>query len=209
MCSVAVCGGVVQGWSCFLGREVDGYLCHVAPHPWVVFLLYVVVNFAYNVLLLLITKEGSALLLVIASALSLPITNLVFTLPLFMGKEAEQWSWWTVSGLLVVVVGFLLYSLVTDDDSGEWLPVQGAAGQVVYIAEEPVAKSLARHQQQQLLLQRPRRHSFDMTSSPLLIARVKERKKKARRRFMQQHHMGRPDGMEVDEQGARLFFTPP
>ena len=195
--------GCVQGWSCFLGRELRGYECHVAPYPYVVFLLYVVVNFVYNVLLLLITKHGSALLLVIASALSLPITNLLFTLPLFMGEEAEQWSWWTASGLLVVVVGFLLYSLVTDDDSGEWLPAQGAAGQVVYVTHDAAHDAhLLAHQQQR------RRHSFDMTSSPLLIARADARKREARRRFREQ--TGRAvEGGDDGEHGDRLFFTPP
>ena len=51
-------------------------------------LSYVLVNFCYNVLLLLITKHGSAMLLVISTALALPITNTAFSLPLIMWDVA-------------------------------------------------------------------------------------------------------------------------
>ena len=164
------------------------------------------VNFFYNVLLLLITKHGSALLLVIASAISLPFTNLVFTSELFMGREAESWSWWTGGGLLVVVVGFLLYSLVTDADSGDWLPAQGAAGQMCFIVEEPV--------ELQKSFNRPRRYSFDVTDSPLVLAHSEERKRAAKQRFLQQRKSSRAaagaaDEAEVGTDTDRLFFTPP
>ena len=199
-----------QGWQCFVGGHVEGYECHLSPAPYVVLLLYVVVNFFHNVLLLLITKHGSALLLVIASAISLPFTNLVFCSKLFMGREAERWSWWTGAGLLVVVMGFLLYSLVTDKDSGDWLPAQGAAGQMVFIVEEPV--------ELQKSFSRARRHSFDVTDSPLVMASLQQRKRAAQQRFIQQRKSSRAEAEGViaddtyirsDPSRERLFFTPP
>ena len=200
-----------QGWSCFLGQRVTGYECHLSPPPYVVLIVYVVVNFFYNVLLLLITKHGSALMLVIASALSLPFTNLVFTSRLFMGREAEAWSWWTAAGLLVVVLGFLLYSLATDADTGDWLPAQGAGGQMIFIVEEPVElqKSLGRASA------RLRRHSFDnVADSPLIAAHLQERKRAAKQRFLQQRRSSRAGEGEADEtlagpESDRVFFTPP
>ena len=200
-----------QGWSCFLGQRVEGYECHLSSPPYVVLLLYVAVNFVYNVLLLLITKHGSALMLVIASALSLPFTNLVFTSRLFMGREAEAWSWWTAAGLLVVVLGFLLYSLATDADTGDWLPAQGAGGQMIFIVEEPVElhKSFGRASA------RLRRHSFDnVADSPLIAAHLQERKRAAKQRFLQQRRGSRAGEGEADEslngvESDRVFFTPP
>lgn len=199
-----------QGWSCFVGDYVAGFDCHLSPPPYVMLLLYVVVNFAYNVLLLLICKHGSALLLVIASAISLPFTNVVFTSRLFMGREAEQWSWWTGAGLLVVVVGFLLYSLVTDADTGDWLPAQGAGGQMVYVVEEPVDLHNLHKS-----FNRARRHSFDVTDSPLIVARAEERKRAAQQRYLQQRRSSRAgiattvDDTAVSSDNDRLFFTPP
>ena len=196
-----------QGWSCFVGGHVPGYECHLSPPPYVVLLLYVLVNFVYNVLLLLITKHGSALLLVIASAISLPFTNAAFTSELLMGREAERWSWWTGAGLLVVVVGFLLYSLVSDADSGDWLPAQGAAGQMLYVVQEPVELHSAFH--------RARRHSFDVTDSPLVLAHAEERKRVAKQRYLQQRKSSRAaaevtgDDAGVSPVNDRLFFTPP
>ena len=201
-----------QGWQCFLGHELEGYGCHLPPPPWLVLLLYVLVNFVYNLLLLLITKHGSALLLVIASAVSLPITNVVFTLPLVMGDEAERWSWWNGAGLVVVVVGFLLYSLLADADTGDWLPAQGPSGQMLYIVEEPVSASMHRSSSGggQLQQRRPRRHSFDVTSSPVLIAGTEERRRAARQRYvdMQRKAAGLDTGEDTGEEG-RVFFTPP
>jgi hypothetical protein len=47
---------------------------------------YVLVNFLFNVLQLLITKHGGATLLVISAALALPVTNVAFKMRWIMGK---------------------------------------------------------------------------------------------------------------------------
>ena len=204
------------GWSCFVGEYVEGFDCHLSPPPSAMLLLYVAVNFVLNVLLLLITKHGSALLLVIASAISMPFTNLVFTSELVMGREAERWSWWTGGGLAVVVVGFLLYALVTDAETGDWLPAQGAAGQMAFIVEQPV-ELLELHKSFQ---RTARRHSFDVTDSPLVLAHSEERKRAAKQRFLQQRRSSRAteaaeaatDATDEANRGSvsdRLFFTPP
>lgn len=95
-----------------------------------VFMAYIVVNFFYNLLLLTITKRGSAVLLVMSQALSLPITNISFTLPVIMGKDAEPLSFADLSGLVLVCMGFLIYSGFGFADS--FIVVQGAPGQMAY-----------------------------------------------------------------------------
>lgn len=188
-----------QGWACFKGEFIDGFECHLEPYPWVILMVYVFVNFGLNVLLLLITKHGSALLLVISSALSLPFTNLMFTTSFVMGKEAEEWSWLNACGLLVVVVGFLIYSLMTDEN-GEFMPVQGAAGQMMYVTEAPPVSNAHL---------RRRRHSFDATRSPLIIADATRRKKEAMDKFHSSRARGSSHFAAKSVDDDRLFFTPP
>ena len=56
-------------------------------------LIYCVINFAYNVLQMVVTKHGSATLCVVSSALALPLTNVAFASPLLMGADAEDLTW--------------------------------------------------------------------------------------------------------------------
>ncbi|KAJ1385855.1 hypothetical protein B484DRAFT_410384 [Ochromonadaceae sp. CCMP2298] len=58
----------------------------------------------------MVTKRGSAVLLVISQALSLPVTNIAFTLKIFMGDHAEPLTGLDLAGLVLVCIGFLTYS---------------------------------------------------------------------------------------------------
>ncbi len=155
-----------DGWRCFLGDNLSGYECHMSPSPFSLMIIYVLVNFFYNVLLLLITKHGSALLLVIASAISLPITNLIFTMEMFMGDDAEPFSWANAAGLSIVIIGFLLYSLVANSGQSDILLLQSAPGQNVMVTEPAP-----------MIVFRPRARSFDATHSPAWAINVAMRKK--------------------------------
>ena len=191
----------MDGWSCFTGEYVRGFDCHIAPYPYVILLIYVIVNFVYNVLLLLITKHGSALLLVIASAISLPCTNILFTIPMIMGTDCEPFSWYDVSGLTLVLVGFLMYSLVVDQENGDIMPVQGAAGQMIFVTDDMI-KTPSQHgdnaftngrdgESNGVYGYRRRSNSFDVSSSPLILNAVMERK-----RLAQAHYKRRRDGTD-------------
>jgi len=129
---------LVDGWRCFMGEELEGFQCHtVSPSPMAMTLTFTVVNFVYNVLLLNITKVGGAVMVVITSALALPITNIAFTLPFLMGAEAEPFNWWNVGGLALVVSGFLTYSLVSGKDQAT-MPIKtalGVGGQHLFIED--------------------------------------------------------------------------
>jgi hypothetical protein len=59
---------IQDGWSCFMGtnpNDPDGDCSNAA----VLFTIYVTINFVYNILMLTITKRGSAVLLVISQVL--------------------------------------------------------------------------------------------------------------------------------------------
>ena len=49
-------------------------------------------------------------MLVIANALALPITNVAFSVQAIMGDDVEPFSAYDLLGLLLVIVGFLVYS---------------------------------------------------------------------------------------------------
>lgn len=165
-----------DGWYCFLGRHVEGYWCEdPGPSTATILLLYVLVNFAFNMSLLSMVKHGSALFLVIAVAVALPITNLVFTQRWAMGGDVEALSLYNLLGIVFVVGGFLLYSLVPEATTQglgettdgreycrEFVVPTGASGHSLYLTEYlPHAD---------ILPEEPpvseRRHSFDFHSSP-------------------------------------------
>eukprot|EP00741_Cyanophora_paradoxa_P010705 tig00020538_g10347.t1 len=103
-----------EGFLCFLGQAShQGDDCSGRAS---IVLAFLVVNFAYNALLLVVTKYGSAVLLVMTGALVIPVTNVVFTVKAVMGADAESFSEWDLAGLNVVLVGFVVYSFFGDED---------------------------------------------------------------------------------------------
>ena len=145
---------LVAGFECFLPRNhdyaspiraffgdddsVDRFLGHKPPthdvcdEGFVSMISYVLVNFTYNVLQLLITKHSSAATLVMATALALPATSLMFSSPFLVGRDAMPYGYQDVCGLVVVVVGFVVYSAYAPDEDGV-MPPQASAGSAIYV----------------------------------------------------------------------------
>jgi len=100
-------------------QMADGFICFLGENPrptdncegafWL-FNFYVLINLAYNILLMRMTKEGSAILLTISGAIGMPITNLAFSIKAIMGDEVEPFTIYDFGGLILVCVGFLTYS---------------------------------------------------------------------------------------------------
>eukprot|EP00808_Paulinella_micropora_P025924 g9735.t1 len=122
------------GWRCFTGRPVQGFHC-VGSGVTITFISYISVNFVYNVLIMAMTQKFTAMVVLIVSCLSMPVTNIAFTFQWVMGDEAEALTIGLVTGLVVVIVGFLLYSLNPDESAGDIMPIQGVAGQMMYVRE--------------------------------------------------------------------------
>ena len=115
---------------CFRGHNVldpDHEGCRNSA--WV-FIIYIFINFVYNFLLLIITKRGSAVLLVISQALSLPITNIAFSIPAVMGDDVEPLTLPDLVGLVLVCIGFLLYSGFGFAEN--FIVAQGPPGQMTF-----------------------------------------------------------------------------
>uniref|UniRef100_A0A7S2S2C2 Uncharacterized protein n=1 Tax=Rhizochromulina marina TaxID=1034831 RepID=A0A7S2S2C2_9STRA len=134
------------GFRCFMGmNSLPGDHCDGVwySNATMAMLIYCAINFGYNLLSLLVTKHGSALLLVVSSALALPVTNLAFSWHALMGDDAEEFLPNDIVALVVVVLGFVVYSLpssVAETDSGSsrslrkpaQLFLQAAGGSMVY-----------------------------------------------------------------------------
>lgn len=67
----------------------------------------------YTALGLFVTKHASAVLSRLATAVILPLTAVVFNLPL-MGRYKESINVYTIVGLVVTFIGFGLYQWATE-----------------------------------------------------------------------------------------------
>ena len=73
--------------------------------------LYITFNVAYNIFLVLVLKYGSAALMFIATAVIIPLANILYTFPGIMGDNARPLSVYDIIGLLVILLGISLYRL--------------------------------------------------------------------------------------------------
>lgn len=111
------------------GNLNDGALCLFAgensittgAHPddctwaWTMVLGYIAANIAYNIVILLVIKYGSAALLYVASAVVLPLANIAFTLDFIMGNQAQNLSVYDIVGLVVILIGLLIYRSTSEE----------------------------------------------------------------------------------------------
>jgi len=78
----------------------------------VIYFIYIVVNLAYNILLLLIVKRASALLSFIALKAIIPISIILFLFDWPLIGSSEM-SYEEVVGLIVILMGLVLYRYFT------------------------------------------------------------------------------------------------
>jgi hypothetical protein len=74
--------------------------------------LYLVFNIAYNILIILILKYGSANVLWLAMTIMVPLGNIAFTLP-FMPEHTDLKPT-DIIGLIVIVGGLVCYRFAAD-----------------------------------------------------------------------------------------------
>eukprot|EP00051_Salpingoeca_urceolata_P004834 m.68095 g.68095 ORF g.68095 m.68095 type:complete len:469 (+) comp13876_c0_seq1:190-1596(+) len=95
---------------------IDGY-CSL----WVteITLVYSSCGFIAGIFQLLILKHGSAVMMVLCQAITLPLSNLLFSARPLMKSEVEPFSAWDIGGLVVVLLGFVTYKSAAIRDA--WL----------------------------------------------------------------------------------------
>eukprot|EP00753_Platysulcus_tardus_P010546 PLAT2833.1.p1 GENE.PLAT2833.1~~PLAT2833.1.p1 ORF type:complete len:420 (+),score=158.05 PLAT2833.1:1048-2307(+) len=114
---------ITDGWRCFLGDTtvpvidatgaVTGYCS--SYNTWILFAGSIIDFIGGGIFYLLILKHGSALLTTIASALSLPLSNLAFTIRALNGRATSPFSWYDVGGLIAVLFGFVFYQRTSEE----------------------------------------------------------------------------------------------
>jgi hypothetical protein len=114
-----------NGAKCFVGiNTYIGDRCDTRM-VWLHVCVYLFINIFYNIFLLMVIKFGSASLLYISSALILPLANISFTMPWIMDefpdsfkKYSSSLSVYDIVGLVVILVGLVLYRLMPESDEG-------------------------------------------------------------------------------------------
>ena len=96
-----------DGFRCTFDATAPGRSCGF-ENAGKLILIYCIVNFTFNTLGLYLTKRASAVLNSISYALVLPLTAFAFSLPA-LGAFREPSSAATVDGLLVTLLGFVIY----------------------------------------------------------------------------------------------------
>ena len=113
----AILSSFRDGLDCFLGaepsslsndREGCAWDARHSASPAVLLLAYVLVNFVFNTMGLYLTKHGGAVLNSISYSLLLPLTTILFSLPI-LGPYRETAMPSTFAGLVVVMAGFALW----------------------------------------------------------------------------------------------------
>lgn len=147
-----------DGGMCLIGKDLitppacgtKDLACDDCTNAWLILLIYVAVNVAYNVFILLVIKYGSATILSIAQTVRLPITNLCFASKKLAGNDTVPFTRWSLAGLLVILFGLVTYrvgsamkqkSLIEDGGETRIIPHIGPGG-VDYMIEAVAAKPL-------------------------------------------------------------------
>jgi drug/metabolite transporter (DMT)-like permease len=111
---VDVLPNMYGGWMCWMGHNTitDDYNpnhlplddCSMAPFYVTTYLVF---NIAYNYLIVVILKHGSANILWMASTVIVPLSNVAFSLK-FM-PNSQPLKFWDILGLLVIMSGLVVY----------------------------------------------------------------------------------------------------
>mmetsp|Transcript_24136 Transcript_24136/g.60255 ORF Transcript_24136/g.60255 Transcript_24136/m.60255 type:complete len:405 (+) Transcript_24136:58-1272(+) len=114
--------GISDGAACFLGDtsipvyDAEGSITgYCSSFTTAITCATCLAGFIAAIFHLNIMKFGSATLYVLSVALSVPITNFCFEVPFvtqMLNLGVEQFSWWNTAGVVIVVIGFLLYMLI-------------------------------------------------------------------------------------------------
>lgn len=104
-----------DGWRCYLGT--DSITAEMAsalrpadacwPYAPIFATAYLLVNQAYNILIILMLKHGSASLLYLAMTLLVPLGNIAFALPFV--PNAAPLTLLNFAGLLIIMTGLFAY----------------------------------------------------------------------------------------------------
>ena len=122
-----------DGYHCLLGTLVGHPECENGS--MVEYITFCLLMFSMNISLLFVVRHGSSSIMYAASALVLPLSNLVNTFPSVMGPSASPLDTFTLAGLAPILFGILLYANAKPTKAASEMP----AGRPVQYPEADVS----------------------------------------------------------------------
>eukprot|EP00696_Hemimastix_kukwesjijk_P006947 gnl/Hemi2/18808_TR6224_c0_g1_i1.p1 gnl/Hemi2/18808_TR6224_c0_g1~~gnl/Hemi2/18808_TR6224_c0_g1_i1.p1 ORF type:complete len:411 (+),score=103.46 gnl/Hemi2/18808_TR6224_c0_g1_i1:71-1234(+) len=104
---------IIDAFSCLGGTDPES-LDNTCNHVGWIVLLYIIFNIIFNIVIILILKEGSATLLVNALTVTVPFSYLAFSLPFVMDAAL---TWYSIPGLVLTVGGLVAYNHAVDPEA--------------------------------------------------------------------------------------------
>eukprot|EP01095_Lingulamoeba_sp_RSL-Kostka_P001677 TRINITY_DN12451_c0_g1_i2.p1 TRINITY_DN12451_c0_g1~~TRINITY_DN12451_c0_g1_i2.p1 ORF type:complete len:376 (+),score=89.59 TRINITY_DN12451_c0_g1_i2:255-1382(+) len=108
----------VNGTKCLIGDTSipifndSGVTGYCSLYVLEITVCYSVSGFIAGIFQLCIVKYGSAVLMAIITAITIPLTNIVFSIEFLMGPdEVEPFSWYSIAGLILVCLGVVIYGI--------------------------------------------------------------------------------------------------
>jgi hypothetical protein len=104
----------VRGIKCFFG--INSQLTIATPdrcdYFWLIFMIFIIFNMTYNILILVVFQRGSSTLAVVASAARLALSNVGFLIKPLAGEAYQnKLTLFDIIALIVLIMGIVLYSL--------------------------------------------------------------------------------------------------
>ncbi len=100
---------ITIGYNCLVGNHVTGLECHEGSAPVWFLLGYIILNFLVTILRLLLIKKASAVILQVTNAIALLTSNIMFCSEAIMGPDTESFNAYDAGGLVIVLVGFVIF----------------------------------------------------------------------------------------------------
>lgn len=97
---------------CFFGHNaVAGDVCDAdSASPMAIFCIFIAFNLTYNILMLEIFKRGSSVLFVVASAVRLPLVDILLLWPLLAGVATATFTSFDAFALVALLLAMYLYN---------------------------------------------------------------------------------------------------
>jgi hypothetical protein len=131
-----------DGFSCLIGTDRLVQQYPDCAHVWWRWILFVTCVFLFNWSILQIVKVGSASFMYVASALTLPLTNVMATSSLIMGGSqfTSSITPWDLCALASTVIGLLIYGFSGgSDESGAEADDKAEQNDVLVTSEQIVS----------------------------------------------------------------------
>lgn len=123
-----------NGWSCFAyGENIAPGSPDVCTGVLEIFLLYLFFNLVFNQLMLVVFKNGSSVLAVVASAVRLPLVNVLLMSSFIAGPAQDSITIYAWIALVILIGGLIVYRLKPEranTSEGEGLTMDTEAQQL-------------------------------------------------------------------------------